>query len=550
MAATSPGLYQRNRFMKKIFLIVAAIAAIAVSGVTAQHREFTPADKLRYAFAIIEGFYVDSVDSNKIVEEGIVSMLKELDPHSAYSNPEETKEMTAPLQGNFSGIGIQFNMLNDTLFVIQTTAGGPSEKVGILAGDRILSANDTLISGVNKKNTDVIKLLRGPKGTRVDVKVLRRGEKEPLEFRIVRDDIPIYSVDASYMADPTTGYIRLSRFSETSVKEINEAMAKLRKQGMKNLILDLQDNGGGLMGPASELSEKFLRRGDMIVFTKGRVHRPNKFLAEVDGDFQEGRVVVLVNQYSASASEILSGALQDNDRGVIVGRRTFGKGLVQRPMPFPDGSMIKLTYSRYYTPSGRCIQKPYANGHPDDYNDDMLKRYESGELMHADSIHLDKSEKYYTLRNKRMVYGGGGIMPDLFVPLDTASYSPYYRNLVAKGALNQYCIDYVDSHRKELKKQYPTEVAFISGFKVTPELMRGLVEWGVKEGVEYVDKDYSTSKMMMETIVKAMIGRDLYDVSTYYRIANTLNPVYTEGLRLINDSAAYNKLLAPPSKPE
>lgn len=550
MAATSPGLYQRNRFMKKIFLIVAAIAAIAVSGVTAQHREFTPADKLRYAFAIIEGFYVDSVDSNKIVEEGIVSMLKELDPHSAYTNPEETKEMTAPLQGNFSGIGIQFNMLNDTLFVIQTTAGGPSEKVGILAGDRILSANDTLISGVNKKNTDVIKLLRGPKGTRVDVKVLRRGEKEPLEFRIVRDDIPIYSVDASYMADPTTGYIRLSRFSETSVKEINEAMAKLRKQGMKNLILDLQDNGGGLMGPASELSEKFLRRGDMIVFTKGRVHRPNKFLAEVDGDFQEGRVVVLVNQYSASASEILSGALQDNDRGVIVGRRTFGKGLVQRPMPFPDGSMIKLTYSRYYTPSGRCIQKPYAKGHPDDYNDDMLKRYESGELMHADSIHLDKSEKYYTLRNKRVVYGGGGIMPDLFVPLDTTSYSAYYRNLVAKGALNQYCIDYVDSHRKELKKQYPTEDAFISGFKATPELMRGLVEWGVKEGVEYVDKDYSTSKMMMETIVKAMIGRDLYDVSTYYRIANTLNPVYTEGLRLINDSKAYDSLLAPPSKPE
>lgn len=537
-------------YMRKIISIVAAMAAIAVLGVTAQPREFTPADKLRYAYAIIEGFYVDSVDSNKIVEEGIVSMLKELDPHSAYSNPEETKEMAAPLQGNFSGIGIQFNMLNDTLFVIQTTAGGPSEQVGILAGDRILSANDTLISGVNKKNTDVIKLLRGPKGTRVDVKVLRRGVKDTLDFRIVRDDIPIYSVDASYMADPTTGYIRLSRFSETSVKEINEAMAKLRKQGMKNLILDLQDNGGGLMGPASELSEKFLRRGDMIVFTKGRVHRPNEFLAEVDGDFQDGRVVVLVNQYSASASEILSGALQDNDRGVIVGRRTFGKGLVQRPMPFPDGSMIKLTYSRYYTPSGRCIQKPYAKGHPDDYNDDMLKRYESGELMHADSIHLDKSEKYYTLRNKRVVYGGGGIMPDLFVPLDTASYSPYYRDLVAKGALNQFCINYVDTHRKELKRQYPREDDFINGFEVTPELMRGLVEWGANEGVEYVDKDYATSKAMMETIVKAMIGRDLYDVSTYYRIANSLNPVYTEGLRLINDPEAYNKLLAPPLRPE
>lgn len=531
--------------MKKILLTVAAIAAIAVLAVSGQRREFTPADKLRYAFAIIEGFYVDSVDSEKIAEDGIVAMLKELDPHSSYSNPEETKEMTAPLQGNFSGIGIQFNMLNDTLFVIQTTAGGPSEKVGILAGDRIISANDTMISGVNKKNTDVIKLLRGPKGTRVDVKAVRRGVKDTLDFRIVRDDIPIYSVDAYYMADPTTGYIRLSRFSETTTKEISDAMDKLSKQGMKNLILDLQDNGGGLMGAASELAEMFLRRGDMIVFTKGRVHQPTEFLAERNGDFQDGRVVVLVNQYSASASEIVSGALQDNDRGVIVGRRTFGKGLVQRPMPFPDGSMIKLTYSRYYTPSGRCIQKPYTLGHSDDYGDDMVKRYESGELMHADSVHLDKSQKYYTLRNKRVVYGGGGIMPDHFVPLDTATYSPYYRNLVAKGVLNQFCINYVDTHRKELKKQYPDEASFIKGFTVTPELMRGLVEWGVKEGVEYVDKDYSVSRPMMETIVKAMIGRDLFDVSTYYRVANELNPIYTEGLRLINDPEAYSSLLAP-----
>lgn len=531
--------------MKKIFFTVAAMAAIAVLAVSGQRREFTPADKLRYAYAIIEGFYVDSVDSEKIVEDGIVAMLRELDPHSAYSNPEETKEMTAPLQGNFSGIGIQFNMLNDTLFVIQTTAGGPSEKVGIIAGDRIISANDTMISGVNKKNTDVIKLLRGPKGTRVDVKVARRGVKEPLVFRITRDDIPIYSVDAYYMADPTTGYIRLSRFSETTMKEIDEAMTKLRKQGMKNLILDLQDNGGGLMGPASALAEKFLRRGDMIVFTKGRVHQPNEFLAETDGDFQDGRVVVLVNQYSASASEIVSGALQDNDRGVIVGRRTFGKGLVQRPMPFPDGSMIKLTYSRYYTPSGRCIQKPYTPGHSEDYGDDMLKRYESGELMHVDSVHLDKSQKYHTLRNKRVVYGGGGIMPDHFVPLDTTTFSPYYRDLVAKGALNQYCINYVDTHRKELKKQYPDEAAFVKNFKVTPDIMRGLVEWGAKEGVEYVDKDYSVSRPMMETIVKAMIGRDLFEVSTYYRIANALNPIYSEGLRLINDPSAYDSLLRP-----
>jgi carboxyl-terminal processing protease len=279
------------------------------------------------------------------------------------------------------------------------------------------------------------------------------------------------------------------------------------------------------------------------VFTRGRTHAQNDFRSESVGDFTDGRVVLLVNQYSASASEILSGAIQDNDRGLVVGRRTFGKGLVQRPMPFPDGSMIRLTYSRYYTPSGRCIQKPYTSGDQKDYSEDMLNRFTSGELMHADSIHINSDDKYLTLHNARTVYGGGGIMPDLFVPLDTTTTSRYYRGLVAKGAINQFCIDYVDNNRKSLKKSYPDEVSFINGFEVTPDLMRGLVEWGVKEGVEYVDSDYVVSRPTLETIVKALIGSDLFGSATYYRIANTLNPIYREGLRLINDGDLYDRLL-------
>lgn len=526
--------------MRKSLLII-VLALIACGIITAQ-REFTPDNKLRYAYAIIDRFYVDSVDADKIVEDAIIAMLKELDPHSAYTNPEETKEMTQPLQGNFSGIGIQFNMLNDTLFVIQTTAGGPCEKVGILAGDRIISANDTTISGVKKKNFDVIKQLRGPKGTIVNLKVLRRGQQEPMHFKVTRDDIPIYSVDAAYMADPTTGYIRLSRFAETTPDEVAKAMKDLKKQGMVNLILDLQDNGGGLLGGAVDLVQHFLKRGDMIVYTKGRAQAPIEFTAPRDGDF-DGRLVVLTNQYSASASEITSGAIQDHDRGVVVGRRTFGKGLVQRPMPFPDGSMIKITTSRYYTPSGRCIQKPYEEGKADRYGDDMRHRYESGEWFHADSIHLDSTQVYSTLRNHRTVYGGGGIMPDEFVPLDTTQYTDYYRDLMAKGVINQFCITYVDQHRNDLKKQYPSEKAFIDRFNVTPELMRDLIQRGSNDGVEYNDSSYTVSRPLLESIVKAVIGRDLFESSTYFKIMNPTQEIYRRGIEIINDERLYNSLL-------
>lgn len=518
------------------------MAVLAVCRISAQ--EFSPDQKLRYAEKIIENFYVDTVKPDKIVDEAIIAMLKTLDPHSTYSTPEETKELTEPLEGNFSGIGIQFNMLQDTLFVIQTTSGGPSERVGIVAGDRIISANDTAISGVKMTNADVIKRLRGPKGSIVDVKVLRRGEPQPIDFRIIRDNIPIYSIDAAYMADATTGYIRISRFAAETPEEFIKAFAELKKKGMKNLIIDVESNGGGYLNAATQLVNSFLKEGDLIVYTDSPRSNPYYFYAQADGHFLDGRIVVMVNQYSASASEILAGALQDNDRGLVVGRRTFGKGLVQRPFPFPDGSMIRLTVSRYYTPSGRCIQKPYAEGDGDDYRDDLERRYDAGEYMSADSVHFADSLKCTTLRNHRTVYGGGGIMPDLFVPIDTTGYSNYYRDLIAKGVINRYCIGYVDDNRKQMKKQYRDEDSFIKEFVVTPEMMQGVVAFGEKEGVKFNEEQYGISETTIRTLVKAVIARDLFEMRSYYRVANELNPTYKEALRLINDADEYSRLLS------
>lgn len=504
-----------------------------------------PADrKLLTAEQLIERYYVDNVDADKMVQDAIVAMLKTLDPHSTYSDPEETKELTTPLEGNFSGIGIQFNMLNDTLFVIQTTSGGPSEKVGILPGDRILSAGDSIISGVKSPNSRIIKILRGPKGSKVDLKVMRRGEKEPIDFSIVRDDIPIYSIDASYMADPQTGYIRISRFAEETDDEFRKAVAGLRKQGMKNLVIDVSDNGGGYLNAAHQLASHFLKFDDVVVYTDAPKMGTTIYRVENSGDLQDGKLVILANQYSASASEILAGAVQDNDRGLIVGRRTFGKGLVQRPFPFPDGSMIRLTVSKYYTPAGRCIQKPYEAGDEEEYRKDMLHRYEAGEFSSEDSIQLPDSLRYSTIRNNRPVYGGGGIMPDLFVPIDTAGYSDYYRDLVAKGILNRFSITYVDNHRKHLGSLYPTEQKFIDGFKVTDAMMSEVVAMGVADSVKFDQAGFDRSRLTMETIIKGIIGRDLFETSTYFKVVNpVLNPIYREGMLLINNDERYNRLL-------
>lgn len=533
-----------SRFVISVLAVCLLPLATQAQGKDKGEFKLTPDRKLLMAEQVIERFYVDSVDAGNMVQDAIVAMLKTLDPHSSYSDPEETKELTTPLEGNFSGIGVQFNMLNDTLFVIQTTSGGPSEKVGILPGDRIVQAGDSVIAGRKLPNSRIIKILRGPKGSEVDLKVLRRGEAQPIVFHVVRDDIPVYSVDAAYMADPTTGYIRVSRFGEETDKEFEAALEKLRKQGMQNLIVDLEDNGGGYLQAAHQLASHFLDKGDMVVYTDAPKMGRTVYAVEKPGNFNKGRLVIMANQYSASASEILSGAVQDNDRGLIVGRRTFGKGLVQRPFPFPDGSMIRLTVSRYYTPSGRSIQKPYAPGDEESYRKDMLHRYEAGEFSSADSIHLPDSLRFETLHNHRPVYGGGGIMPDLFVPIDTTAFTPYYRNLVAKGVLNRFCITYVDRNRSQLNREYPDVDAFIAKFNVDSAMMNDIVQLGVADSVKLDSAQLERSRPMIEIIVKGIIARDLFDTSAYFRVVNPqLSPVYREALGLINDERRYNRLL-------
>lgn len=524
-------------------LMLAAVAAIPLSArLTNADRSFTPGQKLMYAMGIIENFYVDSVNSDSLTQEAIVAMLKTLDPHSSYTNPKETQELTQPLEGHFSGIGIQFSIIRDTVAVVQTTANGPSQKAGILPGDRIIYVNDSIFTRPKMVNNDVLKTLRGPKGSKVALKVKRAGTPELIDFRLVRDDIPIYSVDASYMVDPEVGYIRISRFAEDTPNEVSKAVAKLKKQGMKHLIIDLEDNTGGYLGAAHALASQFLNKGDLVVYTQG-LNQPRVDLT-VEDNVNNGidRVVVMVNQYSASASEILSGALQDYDRAVIVGRRTFGKGLVQRPFPFPDGSMIRLTSARYYTPSGRLIQKPYEKGKGEEYELDMLNRMKHGELFSADSIHFDESKKIYTLRNHRTVYGGGGIMPDKFVPVDTTNYSPYYRDVVAKGVLNRYVQDYVEKNRKDILAKYPTEDDFAKGFD-SASMMEGLVEAATADSIKRNDEQIATSSAILKAMMKGLIERDVYPNGTYMRAVNHLDPVFNEARRIIATPAEYRRLL-------
>ena len=515
----------------------------------AMSAQFNNLRKLQTAEQIITNLYVDSVDENKIVEEAIIAMLKTLDPHSLYSHAAETKELTTPLDGRFSGIGIQFNMLDDTLRVIQTVVGGPSEKVGILPGDRILTANDSLISGAKRKNSSVLNILRGPKGTPVNVTVLRRGVKEPIQFRIIRDDIPIESVLAAYMVTPEVGYISIANFAENTPEELTTAMTQLKKQGMKHLILDLEDNGGGYMNSAVDMAGEFLAKGDLIVSTRSpRTTGTTEYRSDRSGMMPDGRLVVMVNQYSASASEILSGAIQDHDRGVVVGRRTFGKGLVQRPIPFPDGSMIRLTVARYYTPSGRTIQKPYNQNDIDDYRMDIYHRYQAGEFSSADSVHFDPSQKVTTLKTGRTIYGGGGIMPDVFVPIDTTLVTPFYRDLVAKGVLNRFVMNYVDENRKELKRKYKTEDLFVENFVVTPQMVDKIIEMAANDSIKIVDEQVEKSKKALEANIKGLIGRDLFVNGTYSRIVNPLDPIFVEAVAVISDPERYNEILKKQTK--
>jgi carboxyl-terminal processing protease len=530
---------------KKLLLITLCI--FTLSGLRAQNQRTSDEPrKLALALYAISNFYVDNTDEKKLVEDAIVGMLEKLDPHSDYSNPEETKELTEPLESNFDGIGIQFNMLTDTLYIIQIISGGPSEKVGLMAGDRMIFVDDTLIAGVKMKNTDVMKRLRGPKGTEVRVKVKRGNRKELLEFKIIRGKIPIYSLDAAYMADKTTGYIRLNRFAVSSIQEFREAMDKLRKQGMTHLVLDLQGNGGGYLHVANELADEFLNGGKLIVYTHGNKQpRENAFATE-KGGFETGRLVIMVDEYSASASEIVSGAIQDWDRGIILGRRTFGKGLVQKPIPLPDGSMIRLTVARYYTPSGRNIQKPYTNGNDKAYNRDLIERYNRGELMSADSIHFPDSLMFETLVSKRTVYGGGGIMPDVFIPFDSTRYTDYHRSIVGTWIINRVSMSYLDRNRKELNKKYPAFDLYNKKFEVPEDVLQELLKLAGDEKIEFNEEQYAKSRPLITLQIKALIARNLFDMNEYFQIINDDNASLKEALRIINDSASYNRFLGQP----
>jgi carboxyl-terminal processing protease len=479
----------------------------------------------------INALYVDTVNQQKLVETAIREMLNELDPHSSYLTAQEVKEMNEPLQGNFEGIGVTFNILNDTIFIINPIAGGPSERVGVMSGDKIIRIDGENVAGKKINNKFVFSKLRGAKGTKVTISVLRKGEKELLDFTITRDKIPIYSIDAVYMVDKETGYIKLDRFAQTSDIEFEKAIKKLKESKVKNLILDLSDNGGGYLEEAVLLADHFLDEDKLIVYTKG-VHSPKQEYKSRNLDlFEKGKLVVIIDENSASASEIFAGAIQDWDRGIIIGRRSFGKGLVQRPLMYPDGSMLRLTIAHYYTPSGRDIQKPYSKGF-DEYEKDIINRYNNGELSNKDSIHFPDSLKCYTLIKQRVIYGGGGIMPDIFVPIDTSNYSEYYRDLIRKGILNKFVLNYIDENRIELSTKYPDFKTFKSNF-ASDTLLKKLVVFADKEGLNPNDEQINTSKTVLIKLLKAYIARDLWDSNEFFEIYNEDDPIFLEAIKAI-----------------
>ena len=496
----------------------------------------SPLRKLQIAELAISNLYVDNVDEGKLVEDAIRGMLEKLDPHSSYSTPKEVKALNEPLSGSFEGIGVQFNMVEDTLLVIQPVTGGPSEKVGIVAGDRIVSVNDTAIAGVKMSKEDIMRRLRGPKGTKVMLGIVRRGIKDTLSFKVVRDKIPVKSIDAVYMIRPEVGYVRIGNFGATTHDEFCEALEKLTKQGMRNLILDLQGNGGGYLQAAVNIANEFLQKGDLIVYTEGRRMQRNEYKAKGNGKFLDGKIVVLIDEYSASAAEIVTGAIQDQDRGMVVGRRSFGKGLVQRPIDLPDGSMIRLTVSHYYTPAGRCIQKPYTKGDSKDYAMDVMNRLKHGELMSADSIHFADSLKCYTLREHRPVYGGGGIMPDYFVPLDTLAYTKFHRELSAKSYIINANLKYVDANRKALRKRWTSFEEFRRDFVFPKEEIDKMIADAAKDKIvpkDNAELEKTLPKLSMQ--LKALVARDLWDMSEYFAIINEESEIVRKGVEVIRN---------------
>ena len=525
---------QLTPIMKKGLLLT--LLSLTVFSFKAQDESEDP-NELQSLTALvqhIERLYVDSVERKALVEDAIVGMLEELDPHSSYIPAEELKRMNEPLKGNFEGVGIRFQILEDTIFVVSPISGGPSEKVGIMAGDRIVSVDDENVGGIGIQNSDVQRLLKGPKGTKVEVGISRRGEKSILDFEITRDKIPIYSVDASYMIDDITGYVKINRFAATTIEEFQESLSELKGQGMENLILDLQGNGGGYLRSAIEIADEFLSQDQLIVFTEGRSFPRRDVNASSRGGFEKGNLAVLIDEGSASASEIVSGAVQDWDRGLVIGRRSFGKGLVQKPVNLPNGGVVRLTTQEYFTPAGRCIQKPYDEG-SEEYRKEKYDRLDSGELTDADSVKVDESQLFYTRLNKREVYGGGGIVPDIFVPIDTTMGSDYYRQLVRKGIMNRHVLSYVNDERKSLSKNFPDVDTFIDSFHMDERWFKDFFEYAEQEEVEYDEEGYLEAKELIDLRLKAMIARNLFDSSAFYKIMNPLFPTYQKAMEVMQD---------------
>lgn len=585
--------------MKKVILFLFAIQAFSLFAQKGNEDVLKMSNiKATQTLGMIDYFYVDTTDLNKICEKGIEAMLKELDPHSVFIDKDEVAKMNEPLVGNFDGIGVSFQLLDDTIHVVDVISGGPSEKVGVLAGDKIVKVDDMPATGDTIKNDWVFKHLRGKKGTKVSVSVIRGKSKTPIVFEIKRDKIPINSIDTWFMIDKEIGYIRLNRFAQSSNEEMVQAITELQSEGMQSLILDLRGNGGGYLNVAVDICDQFLSGDKLIVYTKGAKSPRQELKAQKKGLFEQGRLVIMVDESSASASEILSGAVQDWDRGVIVGRRTFGKGLVQRPFDMYDGSQIRLTTSRYYTPSGRCIQKPYDAG-VEEYQMDYYNRLSHGELLSADSVHFADSLRCFTSGN-RLVYGGGGIMPDVFVPIDTMRASDYMINLRSKGLFNSFALNWTEENREQFLKKAPTYDKFSKEYEkmnVLSEFEKYAEQEGVsrnaikKEWVNIMVSDYlkkemsdstaisyesysdyaesliSDDKMLKEIMqkakeedkkndlinkesdkyiastIKALIARNLYGVKYYYMTTFENDRELKEAIDVLKDNKKYNSIL-------
>ncbi len=541
------GTTLKYRFKEILFFTLPVISLIWLTIIPAANiyaQEAVQKNQMKFGrlLRLIDGFYVDSANVDELTEKAIVHMLSELDPHSVYVSKEEVDKMNEPLVGNFEGIGISFNIFKDTLLITTIIPGGPSEKVGLRAGDRILQVDGKNIAGTGMKNSDVVNLIRGEKGTTVAITVLRRNAGELLDFSIVRDKIPIHSLDASFMLDNETGYIRLNKFSATTTDEFTAAMSDLKGQNLKNLILDLRGNGGGYLKTAVEIADQFLENNRVIVYTEGLHDSKKEYKASAKGIFKNGNLIILVDEASASASEIVSGAVQDWDRGLIIGRRSFGKGLVQKPYFLTDGSMVRLTTAHYYTPSGRNIQKPYDNG-VESYKRDYLDRLSTGQLFSADSITLADSLKFKTLVNGRNVYAGGGVMPDIFIPMDTSVHYQYFNRLRRNNIVYNYVLDYVDHHRSDIKQQYPVFSKFDENFQVSNEMIEEIVAQGEEEGIKKDEKSLSFTLNTIKREIKALIARDVYTSNDFYKIFYRDDEAILKAMEVLKNNEAYRNLL-------